>query len=122
MSLTLIDVPQEIDHRRRRRSTETLPPMKRVVLPIPYILNENTLRTTSSIFIVSDAVSYTNSPNQIIVQQVNAQGQSLLLHDQELVRSNRQMSLKNLCKHRLSQWVAADNKIFKSELVVDVKR
>ena len=71
---------------------------------------------------VSDAVRSTNSPNQIVVQQVNAQGQSLISHDSELVRSNRRISLRNLCKHRLSQWAAAGNEMFKSEHGVDVER
>ena len=56
------------------------------------------------------------------MQQVNAEGRSLLSHDQKLVRSNRRISLRNLCKHRLSQWAAADNELFKSELGVDVER
>ena len=102
LSLTLIDVPQEANYNRQTRSTETLPPIKRVVLSTSYISHE-TLRQTSSILIVSDAVRSTNIPNQIVVQQVNAQGQSLISHDQELVRSNRRISLTNLCKHRLSQ-------------------
>ena len=115
-------MPQEADHRRRKRSTETLPSTQRVVLPTLYILYENTVRQTSSIFIISDPVRSTNSPNQIRVQQVNAQGQSLIWHDQELLRSNRRISLRNLCKHRLSQWAAADNEMFKSELGIDVER
>ena len=122
LSLTLVDVPQEADHRRRKRSTETLPPTKREVRPTSYIFNENTLRQTSSILIVSGAVISTNSPNRIVVREVGAQGQSLISHDQELVRSNRRISLRNLCKHRLSQRTAADNELFKSELGVDVER
>ena len=69
-----------------------------------------------------EVVRSMNSPDQIVVQQVNAQWQSLLSHDQELVRSNRRISLKTLCKHRLSQWAAGDNEIFKSELGIDVVR
>ena len=69
----------------------------------------------------SDAVKSTSSPNKI-VQQVTSQGQSLLSHDQTLVRSNRRILLRNLCKHRLSQWAGADNKIFKSELGVNMER
>ena len=109
LSITLIDVPQEADYRRRKRSTETLPPTERVVLPPLYILNKNTFKQTLSVLIVSDAVKSTNSPNLVVVQKVNAVGQSLLLHDQELVRSNRRILLRNLCKHRLSQMAAADN-------------
>ena len=71
---------------------------------------------------VSDAVRSTNWPKQIVVQQVNAQGQSLILLDQELVRSNRRISPKIFSKHRLNQWAAADNEILKSELGVDVER
>ena len=122
LSFTLVDVPQEADHRRRKRSTKTLPPTKRVVRPTSYIFNENTFRQTSSILIVSDAVISTNCPNRIVVRQVGAHGQSLISHDQELVRSNRRISLRNLIKHRLSQWAAADNEIFKSELGIDVER
>ena len=115
-------MPQEADHRRRKRSTETLPPTKRVMRPTSYIFNENTLKQTSSILIVSDAVISTNSPNRIVVQQVGAKGQSLISHDNELVRSNRQISLKNICKHRLSKWAATDNEIFKPELGIVLER
>ena len=122
LSPTLIDVQQEINHRRRKRSTETLPPTEKVVLLTPYILNENTLKQTSSVLNVSDAMKSTNSPNLIVVQRVNAQGQSLLSHNQELVDSNRRISVRNLCKHRLSKWIVADTELFKSELGVDVER
>ena len=111
LSLTLVDVPQKVDHRSRTRSTKTLPPTERVVLPTQYNLNENTFKQTSSLLIVSDKVKSTNRQNLVVVQQVNAQGQSLHSHDQELVRSNCRISLRNLCKTRLSQWAAADNEI-----------
>ena len=122
LSLTLFDAPQEADHRRRKTSTETLTYYERVVLATRYILTENTLMQTSSVLILSDVVKSTNRPSLIVVQQVNTQGQSLLSHDQTLVRSNRRISVRNLCKHRLSQWTTADNNIFKSKLAVDVKR
>ena len=40
LTLTLVDVSQETDHRRRKRCTETIPPMERVVLTTSYILEK----------------------------------------------------------------------------------
>ena len=73
--------------------------------------------------IIKSGLQSTNTIKPLLlIQEVPNEALLFRTNDQQMVRSSRIRAAKLVCKQRLSQWTAAENTIFLSELGVDIER